>query len=272
MRAPTSYYGSKGRLGPWIASLLPAHRTYVEPFAGSGAVLFAKRPSPTEVLNDLEGNIVCFFRVLRDRHDELIEVLRFTPYAREEYKAADLTGDLDDLERARRVFICLNQSVAVSFRRTAWAGAPHSGGADHPNKFAAKIGRLHACAERLRRVYIDQRPAVEVIAKYGWADSVIYADPPYLRSVRRAGGGNYAAEYASESNHRELSEVLHAVPATVLLSGYASPLYEDLYAGWHRAESSVPTSMATASGAPNGRATEVIWSNRPLRSQGVLAI
>jgi DNA adenine methylase len=270
LRAPTSYYGSKGRLAPWIASLLPPHRTYVEPFAGSAAVLFAKRPAPTEVLNDLNGDLVCFFRVLRDRGDELIQALRLTPYSREEYEDADLTADLDDLERARRVFIRLNQSVAVNFRRTAWAGAPHSGGADHPHKTVAKVERLQAAAERLRGVYLDCRPALEVIGKYGRPDAVIYADPPYPWAVRRGGGGNYAVEYGSEDDHRALAEGLHATPAAVLLSGYPGPLYDELYADWHRIERAVPTSIATGSGGPNGRAVEVLWSNRPLAAQGSL--
>jgi DNA adenine methylase len=271
VRAPTSYYGSKGRLGPWIASLLPPHRTYVEPFAGSGAVLFAKRPSPTEVLNDLNGDIVCFFRVLRDRSAELIEALRLTPYSREEYEAADLVEDLDDLERARRVFVRLNQSVALNFRATGWAGAPQSGGADHPHKVAAKVERLADCAQRLRRVYLDRRPAIEVIAKYGRPDAVVYADPPYPRSVRLAGGGNYAVEYSSEEDHRELAESLRASPAAVLLSGYSGELYDELYGDWWRAERAVSTSIATGSGAPNGRAVEVVWSNRPITSQLTLA-
>jgi DNA adenine methylase len=268
VRAPTSYYGSKGRLAPWIASMLPTHRTYVEPFCGSAAVLFAKRPAPTEVLNDLNGDIVCFFRALRDQPDQLVQALRHTPYARAEYEASDLDDfGISDLERARRVFIRLNQSVAVNLRCTGWAGAPRSGGADHPNKFAAKVERLHACADRLRRVYLDSRPAIEMIAKYGRVDAVIYADPPYPWVVRRGGGGNYAVEYGSEAEHRELAVALHETPATVLLSGYSCPLYEELYGGWWRIERAVPTSIATGSGAGNSRAVEVLWSNRPLHAQ-----
>ena len=86
MTPPTNYYGRKARLAPWIASLLPPHRTYVEPFAGSAAVLFAKPPSPTEVLNDLDGAVVNFFTVLRDHPAELAQALRLTPYARAEYQ------------------------------------------------------------------------------------------------------------------------------------------------------------------------------------------
>lgn len=92
MRPPFPYYGAKVRLARWIASMLPPHRMYVEPFSGSGAVLFAKTPSAHEVLADIDGNIVNFFRVLRDRQAELERVCRLTPYAREEYRAAEPEG------------------------------------------------------------------------------------------------------------------------------------------------------------------------------------
>src|SRR5919204_1581455 len=108
MLPPTSYYGAKARLAPWITSLLPPGRTYLEPFAGSAAVLFAKPPSPTEGLNDLDGQVVNFFRVLRDHPDQLARALRLTPYARAEYQqhaAHHDDPDADELERARRWFV-----------------------------------------------------------------------------------------------------------------------------------------------------------------------
>ncbi len=101
MRPPTQYFGSKGRLAPWIASLLPPARTYVEPFCGSAAVLFAKPPSPTEVINDADGDLVLLFRMLRDHGAEVARALRLTPYARAELAAANLdAAGLDELERA----------------------------------------------------------------------------------------------------------------------------------------------------------------------------
>src|SRR6266536_2920441 len=170
MLPPTSYYGAKARLAPWIASLLPPGRTYVEPFAGSAAVLFAKSPSPTEVLNDLDGQVVNFFTVLRDRPEELARALRLTPYARAEYQQhAAHYDDPDQVERARRWFLRVNQSISHLAGRgqpSGWAAAFNTNGADHAHKFAALANRLEACAERLRRVHLEQRPAVEVIAKY----------------------------------------------------------------------------------------------------------
>jgi DNA adenine methylase len=280
VRAAFSYLGGKSRMAPWIASLLPAHRTYVEPFAGSAAVLFAKRPSKTEILNDLDGNVVTYFRVLREQAPALIRALTYTPYARDEFDAADLDEpDLPDLERARRFFVRVLGSMSHSTRATGFAIAAQSqpglGGADHGHKFVSVVDRLDACAQRLRPVIIEHKPAVQVIARFG-ADphAALYVDPPYLADVRslktKRRGGDYHVEYHSDDEHRELAEVLHSARAAVLLSGYASPLYEALYGDWARLERDVDVSLSHGTDRPMKRATEVIWSNRPLRSQEAL--
>jgi DNA adenine methylase len=273
VRPPTQYFGAKGRLAPWIASLLPEHRTYVEPLGGSAAVLFAKPPSPTEVINDRDGDLVRLFRVLRDHGPELARALRLTPYARAELRAATLDDPgLDELERARRVFVRLNMSISRTLgRQRGFAAAFNTNGADHAHKFASLVDHLDAAAERLRRVIIEDRPALEVIAKYGAPNAAIYCDPPYLATVRSAlakrRGADYACEYATQAEHRELARALHASPAAVLISGYPSPLYEDLYAGWWRIERVVDKPSSLTSGGRAARGVEVIWSNRPLRQQ-----
>ena len=283
MRPPTSYYGGKGRLGPLIASLLPAHRTYLEPFAGSAAVLFAKAPSPTEILNDLDGQVVNSFTVLRDQPEDLARALALTPYARVEYEQLAAGYDdpgLDELERARRWFVRVNQSIshlAGRGRPSGWAAAYNTNGADHAHKFAALTDRLQACAQRLRRVHLECRPAVEVIAKYAKpaAAAVVYCDPPYLGTVRspqsKRFAGDYAVEYASDAEHRALAQVLHATPAAVLVSGYPSPLYAELYEGWWRLERTVQRPTSNVSGGRGAAAVEVVWSNRPLAAQLELA-
>jgi DNA adenine methylase len=268
------YYGAKARLAPWIVSLLPRHRVYVERFFGSAAVLFAN--GPTEILNDLDGAVVNFFRVLRERPAELARALALTPYARAEYEQLAAGFDdpgPDDLERARRWFIRVNQSIshlAGRGRPSGWAVAYNTNGADHAHKVAALADRLQACAERLRRVHLEQRPAAEVIAKYAkpGAAVAIYCDPPYLACTRSAqaerAGLDYAVEDASGAEHRALAEVLHATPAAVLLSGYPSRMYDELYAGWRRLERRVQRPTSNVSGGCGAVATEVRWSTRPL--------
>lgn len=274
MRSPFPYYGSKVRLASRIVSLFPPHRTFVEPFAGSAAVLFAKPASPVEVINDLDGNVVTFFRVLRDRRDELVEALRLTPYARAEYNAAVLEDvDLSELERARRFFVRAQQgfNAAGTGRWAGWSNGIRNGSTCDAHSVADSVDRLHVVAERLRRVVVEDRDAVEVMKAYDGADAVMFLDPPYLASTRRSldrqRPKDYACDTSSEDDHRRLAEAAHACTATVLLSGYSSPLYGELYADWHHIEWDVTRPSSNRSGRAADMATEVLWSNRPLDRQ-----
>lgn len=269
-RPPTGYYGAKVRLARRIVDLLPPHRVFVETHAGSAAVLFAKAPSPVEVINDLDGEVVNFFTVLRTCPDQLAHACQLTPYSRAEYEAcAERPAELDPVERARRWWVRCNQSFnqAGAAGRAGWASsaAPRSNPAPD---FAIRAGELMAAAQRLRSVLIERWPAVDVIGKYGLADAVLYVDPPYLADTRlgrdRSRGADYACDTAGEQEHRELAEALHATPATVLLSGYASDLYEELFGDWHRLEVAMHRPSANHTPGRPQHAVEVIWSNRPV--------
>ncbi|MEV0254431.1 DNA adenine methylase [Streptomyces sp. NPDC050732] len=277
MKPPFPYYGAKARLAPWIAGLMPReHRVYVEPFAGSAAVLFARtRPAAHEVLNDLDGNVTTFFRVLRDREQDLVRALALTPYSRQEYRAAALSAvNLDDVERARRFFVRTSQSFnaagAANGKRASWSNGMRRGSSQAVT-VADLVERLYAAAERLRRVVIENRPAHGVICAYDAPDAVFYCDPPYLDSTRtglaRSCGGDYAHDTNTEADHRALAEVLTKVKATVLLSGYDSPLYGELYEGWWRAAITVQRPTSNRKGHTGPSAVEVVWSNRPLSHQ-----
>lgn len=275
MKPPFRYYGAKGKLADWIVSVMPEHSTYLEPFAGSAAVLFAKPPSRHEVLNDLDGNVVNFFRILRTREDELIAQLERTPYARDEFMAcrdALAAGIDDDLERARCFYVQCQQSFAATTRpNTGWV-ASTSKRVNRAKSFCHYTERLPAVRERLRRVIIDSRPAVEVIDLYAKSSTdLVYCDPPYLRSTRSERSSTtqshgYRVEMDTDEAHIELAGRLMSTPAAVLISGYPSDLYEDLYAGWARLD--VSTYAAAARGQGNtkvdDRRTEVLWSNRPI--------
>jgi len=258
---PVPYYGSKQTLGPAIARLLPGHEHYVEPFAGSLAVLLAKRPSRMETVNDLDRDLMHFWRVLRDDPIELERVCALTPHSRAEYeaaKAAELEA-LPDLERARLVWVRLTQGRAGTMRTTGWRHFQDPAGSSSgmPRYLAGYVSRLAPVAERLAGVSLECRPALELIESYGRHPKVLlYVDPPYLGSTRAR---NYRHEMGGESEHRELAAALEACRAAVVLSGYHSPLYDELFAGWHRVELKAHTGQAHTW----QRRTEVLWSNRP---------
>jgi DNA adenine methylase len=276
LRPPFPYYGAKGRLAPWIASLLPKHRVYVEPFAGSAAVLFAKAPAPHEVIGDLDGNVVTFFRVLRDRPDELARACQLTPYSRAEFRAAtmDAGEDLDDLERARRFFVRTTQSYNAAgsglAHRTAWSNGSHGVGSSRASTVRDRANNLLALAERLRTVIVEDRPAEYLLEKLDGPEVAFYCDPPYLGATRSSldAGQRRRADYShdltTEDEHRALAARLHQVCGAVLLSGYPSPLYEELFGDWHRVTVDVTRPTTNRRGHAGAAAVEVVWSNRPL--------
>jgi DNA adenine methylase len=271
MKSPVPYFGSKQRIAPWIASLLPAHEHYVEPFAGGLSVLLAKTQSLMETVNDLDGELMTFWRVLRDRPQDLVRVCALTPHARAEHAAAySPAPDGDDLETARRVFIRLTQGRSGTLRRTGWRHYidPCGSATSMSDRLDAAVTRLATAAERLHEVSLDCRPALDLIEKYGRGrDVLLYVDPPYLGSTRP--WSNYRVEMKGEQEHRDLAAALVACRATVVLSGYDSPLYAELYEGWHRYEQKTMTGNAKTA----KDRTEVLWSNRPLAGQdGLFAV
>jgi DNA adenine methylase len=260
LKPPFAYYGGKTTLAPRIAELLPAHEHYVEPFAGSLAVLLAKKPSRAETVNDLDGDLVTFWRVLRDRPDELERVCSLTPHSRAEYLLAE--SDMrasDELEHARRVWVRLTQGRTNSLReKPGWRlRQDASRGTAMPNTVKGYARRISEVAERLQLVTIEHRDALDLIADYGrYSSACIYADPPYLGSTRER---SYAHEMTADGEHEAFAKVCRDAKAPIVVSGYDSPLYDELFDGWHRLEMKAPT---TLSGDTDR--VEVLWSNRPI--------
>jgi len=269
VRPPFSYYGGKVGLSKLIVSMLPPHRVYVEPFFGCGAVLFNKSPSVHEIVNDLDHNIITFFRVLRERPDELELACRLTPYARAEFELAKLDGDLDDLERARRFWVRVNQSFGKTAGRQTGFSVTSARTVSTAASAWSRIGRFAAVAARLQRVVFECCDAATLVERMALsADTAVYVDPPYLAETRRSRDrqrpGDYLCDMGSTEDHERLAQVLLATPATVVLSGYPSPLYERLYVDWWRISVPVRVHASNAVTTARGERTEVLWSNRPV--------
>ncbi|SKO97638.1 DNA adenine methylase [Mycobacteroides abscessus] len=260
VKPPVAYYGAKTTLAPTIVSMFPEHKRYVEPFAGSLAVLLAKRPARHEVVNDLDHNLMTFWKVLRDSPTELARVCMLTPHSRVERNLAKhIPSSASDLERARLVWSALVQGRTGTLANTGWR---HARSAVDGRMLRSYVQRIETVAERIRDVSLECRPAVEVIEKYGSDEStLIYADPPYLGTTRRH---NYKIEMTGEKAHRELGEVLRGCRATVVLSGYHSPLYDEMYGDWFRVEMPSRTSQGDLQRIER---TEVLWSNRAFKTR-----
>lgn len=257
------YPGAKWRLASWIAAQFPAHKVYVEPFFGSGATFFTKSPSHSELINDLDGDVVNLFRVLRAKPsaEAKASALESTPWAREEWadaKESRTQPAEDPIERARRFLVLAWQSHGQ--RLGYGCGWRHDGPQGSHQSVAQQWrnlpGRVLASVERLKDAMIECRPALDIIHRYRGEEVLLYCDPPYLGSTRRH-KRLYNHELSRADEHEELLAALLAHPGPVVLSGYASELYDERLRGW--AKATAPS--VTEKGKPR---TEVLWMNRPL--------
>lgn len=222
---PFGYYGGKFSHLDWLLPLLPECHHYCEPFAGSGAVLLNRKPSKVETYNDLDGEVVNFFRVLRSKKEKLIEAIGLTPFSREEFAlACELCPGLSNFERARRFYIRVRQ-VRTGLVQTAslgrWANCKNTsrrGMSGVISRWLGGVATLADIAERLLRVQIENRPAVELIKLYDSPQTLFYCDPPYIHETR-----GDAKAYSNEMNnqaHEELAQVLNSVQGLVAVSNY----------------------------------------------------
>lgn len=231
------YHGGKWRLAPWIIQHLPAHRVYVEPFGGGGSVLLRKPRSYAEIYNDLDGEIVNLFRQARDNGDALTRAVELTPFARAEFTEAYAPhGDL--LEQAKRTLIRSFMGFgadAVTGKASGFRANSRRTGTIPAHDWMNFPANMREVVQRLRGVVIENRDAMDVMRAHDCDEAVHYVDPPYVHSTRSGHRPSHTYRYElSDPQHRELAAGLRKLRGAVLLSGYRSPLYDELYGDWRR--------------------------------------
>ena len=235
------WYGGKFSHLNWLLPLLPKCHHYCEPYGGSAAVLINRQPSPVETYNDIDGDLVNFFQVLRDKRDELVTKITLTPFAREEFfQAVRKNGStkLSDVERARLFYVRARQ-VRTGLAQTAslgrWANCKNTSRAGMSGVVSRWLGAVEALPEiavRLLRVQIENRPSLDLVRVYDDEKTLFYCDPPYPHDAR-SDTKAYAYEM-SDDEHRELASALRQCRGRVAISGYRCSLMDKLYEGWHR--------------------------------------
>ncbi len=253
MKAILNYPGAKWGMARMICSLMPPHKSYLEPFFGSGAVFFNKSPSAIETVNDIDGDIVNFFSVLRDEPERLAEAVSLTPYAREVFDDAHENRGTDPFDKAYRFAIRSRMGHGFkTYQKTGFKidvfARERSYCVDCWNKLPQGI---REAATRLKNVQIENRPALEVIKKFNHDNVLIYADPPYLLDTR--GGKQYRHEM-NEQDHLDLLDALKQHKGYVILSGYPHEMYDRELAGWTRITKKTYNQNAD-------QRTEVLWRN-----------
>lgn len=252
-RPALRYFGGKFRIAPWIISHFPPHTCYCEPYGGAASVLLVKQPSQFEFYNDIDGEIVNFFRVLRNRGDELIRQIELTPYSREEQEAA-LIPFGDELERARRFYVRSWQTIVGADHRyrSGWRLLYQSSKnvdvvADWNN-----TSHLNAIVWRLKQIQIENRPALELIQRVDTPETLFFLDPPYVKSTRSEKHRDVYRFEMDDADHQALANVVNQLQGMVIIAGYDSPLYQDLYPGFQKTFKKTRKNSGVA-------ATECLW-------------
>lgn len=270
------WYGGKYSHLPFILRLIHRagpHAKFVDVYGGSASVVLNKRPSPIDCYNDLDGEVVNFFRVLRDHASVLCRKLALTPYSREEYTSA-LSPDrrcVDDIERARRFFIVARMTrnaMALNGASFRWSYAKmlsRRGMSKNVSAWFGGIAELEDVAARLARIEVERVTATECVRLHDSPETVFYVDPPYVHDTR-ASCDDYGANEMDVLAHEELAEALRNASGRVLLSGYNSPLYRRLYKGWrvHKGQLQVVSSSRCSTEGGQMR-REIVWANFNLK-------
>lgn len=228
LNSPFKWVGGKSRLRRYILPLLPQHTCYVEPFAGAAWVLFGKQPSDVEVLNDIDDELINFFRVLKESPEELIASFDWDIVARAEFErlASTEPDHLTPVQRAHRFYYIIMAGWGGELDYPRFQTSIKDGG--HGNRLAGALktlrGRLEPVHQRLRTVIIEHLDWRECVDRYDSETTFFYLDPPYPEN-----GANYFHNMRSWDEHRTLAARLTTCNGRWLLSSYDTPAVRELY-------------------------------------------
>jgi DNA adenine methylase len=266
MKTPIVYYGGKQHLAEKIISLIPEHKTYVEPFAGGLAVFFAKKPSCGETINDTSGELINFYTVLKHNYAELQRLVEVSLHSRELYNEAmriHRSGDTcDPVRRAWALWYLSN----TSFSAKLCGGYGYDKKGSKTSKALAGKRRnfTEKYAERLELVQIECDDALAVIKRMDTPDTFFYCDPPYIDTNQGHYGG-----YTNEDYER-LLDTLSRIRGRFLLSSYPNEPLRTFAAkhGWNTKE--IIVKLCVGKSAAKENRTETLTANYPLEEIGPL--
>ncbi len=262
MQQPIKWHGGKHYLAPKIIKLMPAHDRYLEAYSGGLSVLLQKPfEGISEFANDLNGELINFWRVLRDTPARMLHALWGTPLSQDAFLEAKEDASTDRVKQATAFFIRMRMSrQGLGKDYCTPTSRTRRGMNEQVSAWLSAIEGLPEVHARLQRVEVWQRPAVEAITKLDCESFLVYADPPYLHETRSS-TGEYGAFEMTQEQHVELLECLAGIKGKFLLSGYPSGTYDRFAAmeGWRVHEFDLPNNASSSKSKQ--RKTEVVWSN-----------
>lgn len=232
MRSPLIWFGGKSKYAKHIISYMPEHKTYVEPFGGAAHVIVQKSKVNHEVYNDIDGNVVNFLMMVRDRPEDMEKACTSIPYSRELYEKWKYESlPPDPFEKAVRWFYMNRSGISSGNARdisnTGWRHSTKSN-QNPANGYVNACSLFDELSKRMKGVMIEKDDFRKIITKYDSKETLFYVDPPYIGREKYYAGG------FTEQDHRELASLLNQVKGKVVLSYYADPLIDELYPGWIR--------------------------------------
>ena len=220
------YMGGDAMILPYLAKMLAPHRTYVEVFGGAAPLLLNKPPSPVEVYNDIDGNLVNLFRVVRDKPDELLDELKLIPYSRRLYYEflRDLRHERDPVRRAAMYYFIARASFSGKIGRGFATGVR----TNRAMKYYRGLDMIPVLSERLRGVIIEELDFRECIKKYDTPQTLLYLDPPHLYIATEKGSGDYYQAGFTDRDYMDLLNLLEEVKGKWLLKqSWPTPMLLD---------------------------------------------
>lgn len=269
LKSPVNRIGGKSFLVGWLSEKVPEHVCYVEPFAGAGHLLFAKRPSQVEVLSDIDNHLVNFFKVIQEpgKCQMLTNLLDYMPYSRnlwQEIRTNWKQGNIpNDLVEASAQWFYLNRTCFSGDQKRGGFAVPSTTGRNPAQSFRTAIETFGIIAERLRNVCIENLPYAECIKRYDSEDTLFYCDPPYLNAEHY-----YSKDSFGQDDHYKLAELLHGIKGKAMVSHYQNSLYDELYQGWYRHEYKSFKGSHKSEGESKPKTIEVLYTNfEPIRTE-----
>lgn len=259
------YPGAKWRLASWLQRYTPHAMRVVDAYCGSGAFALTLSYRPDHlILNDQDQYINLLFRCLREKRADLCAAVNFTPWSRAEYLEVSgpngtilETGNL--VEDARRFLICTWQAHGTTIcTRNGWRHKGHKRIgrqlSDTYEQWQQLPERLAIAAAMLADAEIECLPALTVIGRYATENTLIYADPPYMRHTTHGHHKKLYRHEMTEADHADLIDALEAHPGPVMLSGYNSILYASRLTRWQKVET-------TTQAEKGNTRIECLWLN-----------
>ena len=265
MRPPIKTHGGKYYLSNWIIEHFPEgyeDMVYCEPFCAGASVFLNKKPSMEEVISDIDTGVISVFKSLRDEPQEFITRIKRTRYTERAFKMAQNRSEkpFDDyIDHAVNEYVLRRMSRGGLKRAFAWSERTRGGKPGDLNAWDTMIESLPLIAERIKNTNILSENFVQIIKVWDEDETFFYLDPPYLHSTRSEGATNAYEHELTVEDHISMLLLANNARGKVIISGYASPLYNRHLKEWNCKKKSVANHSGQSK--TKERRTECIWMN-----------